>query len=229
MTVDADPVALEARTDSVRVCPRCGQQFDMPERGPGRRPLWCSPRCRRAASAERVAARNTGAAVRVIEVPRAHRPDPDARLPLPSMHTLARLFLSSDYQCRLLLENLAHRYTRGAMGDELRVAAERFAASVGLQQVLADDPAYRDAREETERLRAHLRRDAERAEDRDRELARLRREVAEVWSLRARVGELEAALADTGQGGQEAGQHDRVPSLSRQQRRAAQRALGKTR
>jgi hypothetical protein len=220
-------VVLEARTDCGRVCPRCGEAFDVPAKGPGRRPLWCSPRCRRLASAERVAARRAGAAVRVIEVPRSHRPDPDARLPLPSMHTLERLFLSSDYHCRTLLEDLAHRYSTGAMGDELRVVVQRFAAAVRLQQALSDDPAYRRARDEAERLRQHLGRDAERAEQRDRELARLRSEAAEVCSLRARVAELESALAGVGHPEQPAGQHAPA-ALSRQQRRAAQRAARKT-
>jgi hypothetical protein len=222
----ADPVALEARTDSVRVCPRCGAAFDVPKKGPGRRPVWCSPRCRRQASAERVAARNAGAVVRVIEVPRAHRPDPDARLPLPSMHTLQRLFMSSDYQCRNLLEVLEHRYTSGAMGEELRGVVERFASAVRLQHALSDDPAYRRARDEVERLRQHLRYDAERAEQRDQELQRLRREAAELWSLRARVEDLESTLAAVGPVEQEAGQHGQAP-LSRQQRRAAQRSARK--
>jgi hypothetical protein len=218
-----DPVVLEARTDSVRICPRCGETFDVPEKGPGRRPVWCSPRCRRQASAERIAARNAGAAVRVVEVPRAHRPDPDARLPLPSMRTLQRLFLSSDYQCQTLLEDLAHRYTSGAMGEQLRAAVQRFAAAVAFQQTLTDDPAYRQARDDVERLREHLRRDVERAEQRDHELARLRREAEE----RARVAELESTLAGAAHPLHEAGQHDQVP-LSRQQRRAAQRAARKT-
>jgi hypothetical protein len=218
-----DPVVLEARTDSVRICPRCGETFDVPEKGPGRRPVWCSPRCRRQASAERIAARNAGAAVCVVEVPRAHRPDPDARLPLPSMRTLQRLFLSSDYQCQTLLEDLAHRYTSGAMGEQLRAAVQRFAAAVAFQQTLTDDPAYRQARDDVERLREHLRRDVERAEQRDHELARLRREAEE----RARVAELESTLAGAAHPLHEAGQHDQVP-LSRQQRRAAQRAARKT-
>lgn len=223
----ADPVVLEARTDSVRICPRCGETFDVPEKGPGRRPVWCSPRCRRQASAERIAARNAGSAVRVVEVPRAHRPDPDARLPLPSMRTLQRLFLSSDYQCQTLLEDLAHQYTSGAMGEQLRAAVQRFATAVAFQQTLTDDPAYRQAREDVERLREHLRRDVERAEQRDHELARLRREAEELWSLRARVAELESTLAGAARPMHEAGQHDQVP-LSRQQRRAALRAARKT-
>jgi hypothetical protein len=226
--VGADPVVLEARTDSVRACPRCGQRFDVPDKGPGRRPVWCSPRCRRLASAERVAARNAGAAVRVIEVPRAHRPDPDARLPLPSMHTLQRLFLSSDYQCQLLLEVLEHRYAEGAMGEQLGAVVQRFAAAIRLHQSLAEDPGYRQAREQVERLGEQLRRDVERGQQRDRELARLHREVTEVWRLRTRVAELESLLdAVTGNPADDTEQHHQAP-MSRQQRRAAQRAAAKT-
>lgn len=57
---DADPVNLAARTDTTRTCPRCGTVFELPKRGRGRRPVWCSGARRRLASAERVAARNAG-------------------------------------------------------------------------------------------------------------------------------------------------------------------------
>lgn len=222
-----DAVALEARTVSQRVCPRCGTSFEVPDKGPGRRPLWCSPRCRRRASAERIAARDSGAAVRVVEVPRAHRPDPDARLPLPSMETLARLFLSSDYQCKTLLQRLTHRYAAGDIGDELRSEMEQFADSVQLHRLLAEDPAYRQARDEIETLRQRLRSDVEAADQRDREWARLRRESEELRQLRIRVAELESVVAIAPYPMQQAGQHE--VTLSRQQRRAAERAARRTR
>ncbi len=220
-----DAVALKARTASERVCPRCGTSFEVPEKGPGRRPLWCSPRCRRRASAERVAARNFGAAVRLVEVPRAHLPDSDARLPLPSMDTLARLFLSSDYQCKILLQHLIHRYDAGELGDGLRSAMERFAASVQLHQALLEDPAYRQARDEVETLRKHLRSDVEAADQRDRELARLRRDAEELHRLRIRVAELESVATSAAYPLHQAGQHEVM--LSPQQRRAAERAARK--
>jgi hypothetical protein len=88
---DDDPVALAARTDITRTCPRCATVFDMPDRGRGRRPVWCSPACRRLASAERVAARNAGSAVTVVEVPRAHRPDPDGAVSTAAGHAGAPL------------------------------------------------------------------------------------------------------------------------------------------
>lgn len=222
-----DTVASTARTAAERVCPRCGTSFELPDRGPGRRPLWCSPHCRRRASAERVAARNIGAAVRVVEVPRAHRPDSDARLPLPSMDTLARLFLSSDYQCKTLLQHLVHRYTAADISDELRSVMEQFAASVQLYRDLSEDPAYRQARDEIGRLREHLRRDVETADQRDREMASLRRDSEELHRLRIRVAELESAVASVPYSLQHAGQHEVM--LSRQQRRAAERAARKTR
>ena len=53
-------------------CPRCGAKVwrsTVPTRG--RRQIWCSTNCRRAAHAERVAAQRAGAAIRVVEVPRA--------------------------------------------------------------------------------------------------------------------------------------------------------------
>lgn len=55
-------------------CPRCGLPVptslpgDSPRRG--RRRIWCSTACRRAAHAERTAAARTGTAIRVVEVPR---------------------------------------------------------------------------------------------------------------------------------------------------------------
>jgi len=143
------------------------------------------------------------------------------------MRTLAQLFLSSDYHCRTLLEDPAHRYYSAAVGDELRVAARRFAAAARLRQALADDRASRRARDETEQLRQRLGRDAERAEQRDRELARPPSETAEVCSLRARDAELESAPAGVGRPEQPAGQRASA-ALIRQQRRAAQRAARKT-
>ncbi|HEX7321550.1 MAG TPA: hypothetical protein VF299_01245 [Mycobacterium sp.] len=229
----ADSVVVGARTDTVRVCPRCGAEFEMPARRVGRRPVWCSPRCRRAASAERIAAARAGAAVRVVEVPRSHRPDADARLPIPSMAILQRLFLSSDYQCRILLETLQRRYAEGRLDDELAEVMQRFALEVCRTQALAADVDYIQARTDITRTRAHLQADVERAQQRDRELGRLRHEAAQIPLLRARIAELQANHhpdhtnrplepaepgGHTGRGG---------PGLSRQQRRAATRAATK--
>ncbi|RUP02117.1 MAG: septation ring formation regulator EzrA [Mycobacterium sp.] len=144
------------------------------------------------------------------------------------MHTLQRLFLSSDYQCQLLLEVLEHRYAEGAIGEQLGAVVQRFAAAVRLHQSLAQDPGYRQAREQVQRLGEQLRRDVERGQQRDRELAQLRREVTEIWRLRTRVAELESLLdAVTGNPTHDTDQHHQAP-MSRQQRRAAQRAADKT-
>jgi hypothetical protein len=214
-----EDVVLEARTDSERTCPHCGDTFDLPERGPGRRPVWCSPRCRRLASAQRVAARNVGAAVRVIEVPRAHKPQPDARLPLPAMHTLMMMFLGSEYMCRLLLETIETRYKSGAIDGDLKVAAERFAASVRIEQALSEEPVHQQAGEELKQLRSQLVAETQHAKRRGEDLDRLYRENA---SLRARLGELESRLSDADPPPRETPRHGQSPS--RQQRRAAERA-----
>ncbi|MCA2253193.1 septation ring formation regulator EzrA [Mycobacterium intracellulare] len=143
------------------------------------------------------------------------------------METLARLFLSSDYQCKTLLQSLVHRYASGDIGDELRSAMEQFAASVDLHRVLSEDPSYRQARDEIETLRKRLRHDVDAADQRDQELARLRRDSEELRRLRIRVAELESVVASAAYPLHQAGQHDVM--LSRQQRRAAERAARKGR
>lgn len=223
--MDFDAAARVAPADFSRTCPQCGETFDLSARGPGRRPIWCSPRCRRLASAHRVAARESGTAVRVIEVPRAHGPDFDTRHPLPSMAALERLFLDSDSQCQALFEALERRYSEGVIGPSLRPAVERFAASIRLEQALSKDARLVQARDEIGRLRDQLVAESNRANEREREIDILRRENAEIGPLRARVAELE--------------KHDRradpprvepvrdASSLSRQQRRAAEREARK--
>lgn len=230
---DADPVALAARVDTARTCPRCGTVFDMPDRGRGRRPVWCSGACRRLASAERVAARNAGSAVTVVEVPRSHRPDPDARLAIPSMGTLARLFLSSPVLCRQLLETLVHRYSHDTLYTELRADMEAFAVSIAGQHALDQDPAYRTARDDVARLRRHLQMEADRAEDRRRELATLRAELttktAVIAGLRAELNRTTIPVLETVDGDPHDPHWGGDPGvrMSRQQRRAAARAAHK--
>jgi hypothetical protein len=228
--VGADPVTLAARIDTTRTCPRCGTEFELARRGPGRRPVWCSGACRRLASAERVAARNAGAAVRVVEVPRAHRPDPDARLAIPSMPTLARLFLSSQTHCRQLLETLVYRYTHDELGPELRSAMDTFGASIAGQHALDNDPVYRTARDDVQRLRRHLQLEADRGEDRRRELAALRAELSAKTAIVAHLrDELNRTTIPVLETVEEIWGRTGGPSLSRQQRRAAARDARKTR
>jgi hypothetical protein len=236
---DADPVSLAARIDTTRICPRCGTVFDMPERGRGRRPVWCSAGCRRLASAERVAARNAGSAVTVVEVPRSHRPDPNARLEVPSMGTLARLFLSSPVHCRQLLETLIYRYTDDTLHTELRADMETFATSIARQRGLINDPEYRRTMEDVTRLRRHLQMDADRAEDRHRELATLRAEslakTTLITRLRTELAHPTVPALETANGHDIGGPRGTVrdgdpgSGMSRQQRRAAARDATKNR
>ncbi|TXH20003.1 MAG: septation ring formation regulator EzrA [Mycobacterium sp.] len=132
--------------------------------------------------------------------------------------------MSSDFQCRLLLESLETRYAADKLGDELRTAVDQLATTVHRQQALADDPAYRQAVEDVQRLRQHLAFDAERSDAREAEIVNLRSE------LRRKNGEIEdlhEALARARTEG------DRSPqlasqALSRQQRRAVERASRKS-
>ena len=52
-----------------RVCPNCGDTVVY--RGVGRRPVWCSTRCRNDAALRRLGARKGAIEVRVIDVPRS--------------------------------------------------------------------------------------------------------------------------------------------------------------
>lgn len=227
-----EPAALAARTDTTRTCPRCGTVFDIPDRGRGRRPVWCSGACRRLASAERVAARNAGSAVTVVEVPRAHHPQPDARLPIPSMGTLMTLFLSSPVHCRQLLDTLIYRYTHDTLHTELRTDMEDFAVSIARQHALNQDPEYRAARDDVARLRRHLQMEADRAEDRRRELATLRTkslaQTALIAELRTELAHPTIPMLETGNGTRDdPWGGDPGVRMSRQQRRAAARAAHK--
>ncbi len=54
-----------------RECPRCGAQVIYG--GVGRRPVWCSTRCRNAAAVTRRGAREAAVEIRMIDVPRQPR------------------------------------------------------------------------------------------------------------------------------------------------------------
>lgn len=60
------PSQAAARSDEA--CPRCGSPVQYA--GRGRRPIWCSARCRTAASIERKGNRLAGVQPRVVEVVR---------------------------------------------------------------------------------------------------------------------------------------------------------------
>lgn len=83
-------------------CPRCGANVwrsTLPTRG--RRQIWCSTDCRRAAHAERVAAQRAGAAIRVVEIPRAVVRVPQAPV------VAARPLTSEEAAARVLSDTVA--------------------------------------------------------------------------------------------------------------------------
>jgi hypothetical protein len=65
-------------------CPNCGASVHY--RGVGRRPIWCSSRCRNDASLKRLGARRAAVEVRVVEVLRQRHPD-DTPHPRPTTQT----------------------------------------------------------------------------------------------------------------------------------------------
>ena len=80
------------QSEDVRICPNCGGTVVY--RGVGRRPVWCSTRCRNDASLRRLGARRGAVEVRVVEVPRhqtsVQAPAPDGAATTPSRQHLDR-------------------------------------------------------------------------------------------------------------------------------------------
>lgn len=64
-------MADDQQSEKVRICPNCGGAVVY--RGVGRRPIWCSTRCRNDAALRRLGARKGALEVRLVEIPR-HRP-----------------------------------------------------------------------------------------------------------------------------------------------------------
>ena len=64
----------EPSPDDSNTCPNCAAQVVY--RGVGRRPIWCSTRCRNDAALRRLGARKGAIDVRIVEVPRRR---PEAR------------------------------------------------------------------------------------------------------------------------------------------------------
>lgn len=93
-------------------CPRCGvvlPPLDGLRRG--RRRVWCSDACRRAAYVERVAGERVGTPVRVVEVPRA---TPSVRVPM----MVPRDLTSEELVYRMLGDPLAlHMLLRVLIGQ----------------------------------------------------------------------------------------------------------------
>lgn len=66
----------ERQPDDVRSCPNCGGTVVY--RGVGRRPVWCSTRCRNDAALRRLGARKGAIEIRLVEVPRHRAADVQA-------------------------------------------------------------------------------------------------------------------------------------------------------
>lgn len=129
--------------DAGPLCPRCGLPIEAPLPGDtprrGRRRIWCSTTCRRAAHAERAAAQRTGTAVRVIEVPRR---SPAVVRPVlvprpPTTEDIAIHVLNDADHCAWVLTQITARARRKELDKRVLRAARELA------HVLAE---VRDAR-----------------------------------------------------------------------------------
>lgn len=133
--------------------------------GTGRRRVWCSPKCRRAAHVERLAAERAGQAVTVVEVPRGV-PAP------PAAEVLLDVARGADVPAAVAVVNaLSERVEDGAQSPpmELTLAATRLMRAVEAAKEAADQrrwqqiedlllpPAQRRARQKA-RERMHAKR-----------------------------------------------------------------------
>jgi hypothetical protein len=105
-----------------RACPRCGSLLP-PAGGPkrGRRRVWCSQDCRRAAHAERAAAEDGTQPVRVVEVPRV-APTHVKLVTVPRALTTteaAEQVLSDNDALRHVLRELTRRAQAEGFGADL--------------------------------------------------------------------------------------------------------------
>lgn len=93
-------------------CPRCGRPVEWA--GRGRRPRWCSQRCRRAAYEERRAAGSGAIAVRVIERERVTE-RVRTQLREPTVAECAERVLASPRACREVVIGLTDRAADGRL------------------------------------------------------------------------------------------------------------------
>ena len=101
-----------------RGCPQCGSPVSY--LGRGRRPVWCSSRCRNIAAVTRRGAREAAVQIRMIDVPRTPKPRPD-RTPTQEERdesALSRVARSSRLS-RDLLVRLRIRRQRGELDSEV--------------------------------------------------------------------------------------------------------------
>lgn len=88
-----------------RCCPRCGTTIhEVLPRRPGRPRIWCSPRCRRAASEERRAAANGAIAIEYRQVE-------------TTLDDHVSAVLESPSACRRIIRTLSERTADGQLSD----------------------------------------------------------------------------------------------------------------
>ncbi|MBE5408366.1 hypothetical protein [Mycobacteroides abscessus] len=118
------------------VCPRCGAALP-PEAGPrrGRRRVWCSQNCRRAAHAARANAEQGSQLIRVVEVPRSTpvliKPLIVPR-PMTSGEAAQRVLTDTDALSQVL-RVLAARVRNGELPAGLAADARELARAIGTQ------------------------------------------------------------------------------------------------
>jgi len=100
-------------------CPRCGRPVEWA--GRGRRPLWCSQVCRRAAYEERRAARSGAIAVRVVE---REKVTERVRIQLrePTLAECVERVLASPRACREVVNGLTAQAVHGHLGSGAHTA-----------------------------------------------------------------------------------------------------------
>jgi len=119
------------------LCPRCRAELPAPA-GRGRRRLWCSQACRRAAYEERRAARSGAIGLRVervvqqVEKPVRYVEYRDRIVevtpPPPDPAQAAAIVLTSPRACRVVLDSLTDAVTLGTLHRGEHAATVRAAA-----------------------------------------------------------------------------------------------------
>jgi len=121
-------------------CPRCGRAVDWA--GRGRRPLWCSQACRRAAYEERRASASGAIAVRVVEREKViERVRTESRE--PTAQDCVKRVLESPRACREVMNGLAAEASQGRLHSGAHTAT--VAAIERLVQAMIDSGTARSA------------------------------------------------------------------------------------
>ena len=104
--------------EAPRRCPQCGATVSYG--GRGRRPVWCSSRCRNIAAVTRRGAREAAVQVRMIDVPRTPKPRPE-RTPTQQEREEAAVsrVVRSSRLTRDVLVRLRSRRSRGELDSEV--------------------------------------------------------------------------------------------------------------